>query len=312
MPAKVSVLITVTGMDQPGVTSALFEVLAQHGVELLNVEQVVIRGRLTLGVLVSCPLDVADGTALRDDVAAAIHGVGLDVAIERSDDLPIIRQPSTHTIFVLGRPITAGAFSAVAREVAALGVNIDFIRGISDYPVTGLELRVSVPPGCVGPLQIALTKVAAEEHVDVAVEDYGFAWRTKRLIVFDVDSTLVQGEVIEMLAARAGAQGQVAAITEAAMRGELDFAESLQRRVATLAGARDGDRRRRRAARTDARCSDHDPDLAASGFSLRCGFRRLSADHRAARTRVDVGFRCVQRAGNRRWHSYRPGRGADC
>lgn len=132
MPAKVSVLITVTGMDQPGVTSALFEVLAQHGVELLNVEQVVIRGRLTLGVLVSCPLDVADGTALRDDVAAAIHGVGLDVAIERSDDLPIIRQPSTHTIFVLGRPITAGAFSAVARGVAALGVNIDFIRGISD------------------------------------------------------------------------------------------------------------------------------------------------------------------------------------
>lgn len=236
MPAKVSVLITVTGMDQPGVTSALFEVLAQHGVELLNVEQVVIRGRLTLGVLVSCPLDVADGTALRDDVASAIHGVGLDVAIERSDDLPIIRQPSTHTIFVLGRPITAGAFSAVAREVAALGVNIDFIRGISDYPVTGLELRVSVPPGCVGPLQIALTKVAAEEHVDVPVEDYGLAWRTKRLIVFDVDSTLVQGEVIEMLAARAGAQGQVAAITEAAMRGELDFAESLQRRVATLAG----------------------------------------------------------------------------
>lgn len=74
MPAKVSVLITVTGMDQPGVTSALFEVLAQHGVELLNVEQVVIRGRLTLSVLVSCPLDVADGTALRDDVAAAIHG----------------------------------------------------------------------------------------------------------------------------------------------------------------------------------------------------------------------------------------------
>lgn len=116
MPAKVSVLITVTGMDQPGVTSALFEVLAQHGVELLNVEQVVIRGRLTLGVLVSCPLDVADGTALRDDVASAIHGVGLNVAIERSDDLPIIRQPSTHTIFVLGRPITAGAFSAVARK----------------------------------------------------------------------------------------------------------------------------------------------------------------------------------------------------
>ena len=229
-------LITVTGVDQPGVTSALFEVLARHGIELLNVEQVVIRRRLTLGVLVSCPPAVADGPALRDDVRAAIHGLGLDVTIERSDDLPIIREPSTHTIFVLGRPITAAAFGALAREVAALGVNIDFIRGVSDYPVTGLELRVSVPPGVTGRLKAVLSRVSIAERVDVAVEDYGLYWRTKRLIVFDVDSTLVQGEAIEMLAARAGAEGQVAAITEAAMRGELDFAESLQQRVATLAG----------------------------------------------------------------------------
>jgi phosphoserine phosphatase len=232
----VSVLITVTGVDQPGVTSALFEVLSRHGVELLNVEQVVIRGRLTLGVLVCCPPEVADGTALRDDVATAIHRVGLDVTIERSDDVPIIRAPSTHTIMVLGRPITAQAFGAVAREVAALGVNIDLIRGVSDYPVTGLELRVSVPPGAEAELQTTLTRVAGEEGVDVALEAYSLDRRAKRLIVFDVDSTLVQGEVIEMLAARAGAQGKVAAITEAAMRGELDFAESLQQRVATLAG----------------------------------------------------------------------------
>ncbi|HZC51267.1 MAG TPA: phosphoserine phosphatase SerB [Mycobacterium sp.] len=235
-PYKVSVLITVTGADHPGVTSALFDVLSQHGVELLNVEQVVIRGRLTLGVLVSCSPEVAESPALRADVETAIHGVGLDVSIERSDDVPIIRQPSTHTIFVLGRPITAGAFGAVAREAAALGVNFDVIRGISDYPVTGLELRVSVPPGADGRLRTALNRVSSEEHVDIAVEDYGLAWRTKRLIVFDVDSTLVQGEVIEMLAARAGAEGTVAAITEAAMRGELDFAQSLQQRVATLAG----------------------------------------------------------------------------
>ena len=235
-PPKVSVLITVTGVDQPGVTSALFEVLSRHGVELLNVEQVVIRGRLTLGVLLCCPPEVVDAGVLRDDVESAIRGVGLDVSIERSDDVPIIREPSTHTIFVLGRPITARAFGAVAREVAALGVNIDLIRGVSDYPVTGLELRVSVPPGADGPLRNALTRVAADEHVDIAVEEYSLERRAKRLVVFDVDSTLVQGEVIEMLAAHAGAQGKVAAITEAAMRGELDFAQSLQQRVATLAG----------------------------------------------------------------------------
>ena len=235
-PRKVSALITVTGHDKPGVTSALFEVLSGHKVELLNVEQVVIRGRLTLGVLVSAPLEVAEGRALRDEVEAAIHAVGLDVSIERSDDVPIIREPSTHTIVVLGRPITAEAFGAVAQEVAALGVNIDLIRGVSDYPVTGLELRVSVPPGIGGQLQAVLTRVAAEVGVDMALEDYSLSRRAKRLIVFDVDSTLIQQEVIEMLAARVGAQDAVAAITEAAMRGELDFAESLHQRVATLAG----------------------------------------------------------------------------
>jgi phosphoserine phosphatase len=234
----VSALITVTGHDKPGVTSALFEVLSGHEVELLNVEQVVIRNRLTLGVLVSAPLDVAEGRALRDEVEAAIHGVGLDVTIERSDDLPVIRDPSTHTIMVLGRPITAEAFGTVAHEVAALGVNIDLIRGVSDYPVTGLELRVSVPRGVGGQLQEVLTRVAADVGVDVALEDYSIARRAKRLIVFDVDSTLIQQEVIEMLAARAGALDAVAAITDAAMRGELDFAESLHRRVATLAGLR--------------------------------------------------------------------------
>jgi phosphoserine phosphatase len=232
----VSALITVTGVDKPGVTSALFEVLADHKVELLNVEQVVIRGRLTLGVLVSSPPEVAEGKVLRAEVEAAIHAVGLDVSIERSDDLPIIREPSTHTIVVLGRPVTADAFGAVARAVAALGANIDLIRGVSDYPVTGLELRVSVPSGVGGQLQAALTRVAADAGVDVAMEDYSLSRRAKRLIVFDVDSTLIQGEVIEMLAARVGAQDAVAAITEAAMRGELDFAESLHRRVATLAG----------------------------------------------------------------------------
>jgi phosphoserine phosphatase len=235
-PRRVSALITVTGHDKPGVTSALFEVLSGHEVELLNVEQVVIRNRLTLGVLVSAPLDVAEGKVLRDEIEAAIHGVGLDVSIERSDDLRIIREPSTHTIMVLGRPITAEAFGVVAREVAALGVNIDLIRGVSDYPVTGLELRVSVPAGIGGRLQEVLTRVAADVGVDVALEDYSIARRAKRLIVFDVDSTLIQQEVIEMLAARAGALDAVAAITDAAMRGELDFAESLHQRVGTLAG----------------------------------------------------------------------------
>ncbi len=233
---KGPVLITVTRVDQPGVTSALFEVLSRYQVELLNVEQVVVRGRLTLGVLVSVEPAVADGTAFADEVTTAIRGVGLDVTIERSDDAPIIAAPSTHRIVVLGRPVAATALGALAHEIAEIDANIDMIRGVSDYPVTGLELRISVPEGAVGRLQSALSKVAAEQQVDVAFQDASLSRRTKRLIVFDVDSTLIQGEVIEMLADRAGAGDVVAAITEAAMRGELDFAESLHHRVSTLAG----------------------------------------------------------------------------
>lgn len=233
---KVSVLITVTGADRPGVSSALFEVLSRYEVELLNVEQVVIRDRLILGVLVSGAAEVADGASLRTEVSDAIQDLGLDATIERSDDVPIIVDPPTHTIVVLGRPITAAAFGAVARAAAALGVNIDVIRGVSDYPVTGLELRVTVPPGLADQLQAALARVGAQQGIDIAVENYTLERRNKRLIVFDVDSTLIQGEVIEMLAERAGAGEAVAAITEAAMRGELDFTESLHRRVATLEG----------------------------------------------------------------------------
>jgi phosphoserine phosphatase len=232
----VSLLITVSGVDQPGVTSALFEALSRYDVELLNVEQVVIRGRLTLGVLVACSESVAAGAALREDVESAIHGVGLEVTIERSRGLPIIRVPSTHTVVVLGRPITAHAFSALSAELAGLGVNIDAIRGVSDYPVTGLELRVSVPADRAADLTTVLARVGTDEKVDVALEDTSLERRAKRLIVFDVDSTLIQQEVIEMLAERVGAHQAVAAITEAAMRGEIDFAESLRQRVATLEG----------------------------------------------------------------------------
>jgi phosphoserine phosphatase len=233
----VSVLITVTGIDQPGVTSALFDVLSHHRVDLLNVEQVVIRNRLTLGVLIACAPGVAVDNGFRHEVQTAIRRIGLEVTIERSEGgIRVIQVPSTHTIVVLGRPITANAFGALAREAAALGVNIDTIRGVSDYPVTGLELRVSVPPDAGQRLQTALARVAAEELVDIALENYSLERRGKRLIVFDVDSTLIQGEVIEMLAARAGTEAKVVKITEAAMRGELDFEESLRERVATLAG----------------------------------------------------------------------------
>ena len=232
-----TVLITVTGPDRPGVSSVLFAALTRHAVDLLDVEQVVVRGHLTLGAVVAVH---DDPDALREAVEQAIHAIGMQVhtSIEDDDD-PMARRLSTHVVLVLGRPITARAFGMVARALAELGANIDSIRRVADYPVTGLELEVSpTVPHPPGTLRTRLVEVAREAGVDIAVERAGLARRGKRLIVFDVDSTLVQGEVIEMLAAKAGptAEAEVRAVTEAAMRGELDFTASLRRRVAVLAG----------------------------------------------------------------------------
>jgi phosphoserine phosphatase len=236
-----NVLITVTGPDRPGVSSVLFAALTRHGVDLLDVEQVVVRGQLTLGALVATHRD-PDG--LREVVEQAMHAIGMQVStsVETGDD-PAARRHSTHVVLVLGRPITARAFGMVAQALAELGANIDSIRRVADYPVTGLELEVSPDPHDAtthphGTLRARLVEVARRAGVDVAVERAGLARRGKRLIVFDVDSTLVQGEVIEMLAARAGSapEAEVRAVTEAAMRGELDFAASLRRRVAVLGG----------------------------------------------------------------------------
>ncbi len=233
--AATTVLITVTGPDKPGVTSVLLTALARNGVSLLDVEQVVIRGRLTLGVLVSCPRDPED---LQDQLEDAMATVGMQVDVEIGANSVSGARLSTHAVVVLGSPVTARAFSVIARKLAEQNVNIDSIRGIADYPVIGLELMVTAPtdPAAETAMRTVLSVVAAKENVDVAVERAGLARRAKRLIVFDVDSTLIQGEVIEMLAAHAGVEDEVRKVTEAAMRGEIDFAESLRQRVATLAG----------------------------------------------------------------------------
>lgn len=227
------VLITVTGPDKPGVSSVLFAVLTRHGVELLDVEQVVIRGRLVLGVLVATD---GDPEGLQEAVEQAMASVAMSVDVEIDAPDSVAGLGSSHVLIVLGRPVTARAFTEVARRLAGLGVNIDAIQRVADYPVTGLELRVSGAGERDGLLRSTIAEVATDVGLDIGVERAGLARRAKRLVVFDVDSTLVQGELIEMLAEHAGCAAEVRAITEAAMRGELDFERSLRRRVELLAG----------------------------------------------------------------------------
>ncbi|HKS47274.1 MAG TPA: phosphoserine phosphatase SerB [Amycolatopsis sp.] len=235
------VLVTTTGPDKPGVTSVLFAALTRHGVEMLDVEQVVIRGQLVLGVLVGVE---SDPEALQEAVEQAMASVSMHVEVRIGDAIgedPLApgRQGSSHVAVILGRPLTARAFTDVARRIAVLGANIDAIRRIADYPVTGLEIHLSVARDTEradAELRSVLAEVASSGGLDIAIERAGLARRAKRLIVFDVDSTLVQGEVIEMLAAYAGVEPKVREITDLAMRGELNFTESLQRRVALLVG----------------------------------------------------------------------------
>jgi phosphoserine phosphatase len=137
-------------------------------------------------------------------------------------------------VIVLGRPVPPDAVAGAARAIAGIGGNIDAIRRLSDYPVTAFELTVSGAESTA--LRTALAEVSASTGADLAVEQAGLARRSKRLIVLDVDSTLVRGEVIDELAARAGRAAEVARITAAAMNGELDFAASLRARVAALEG----------------------------------------------------------------------------
>lgn len=240
-PTSTPVLITVTGPDKPGVSSVLFAILTRHGVDIIDVEQVVIRGQLVLGVLVTTD---HDPEGLQESTEQAMATVAMRVEVEvGADPVSQARVGSTHVLVVLGHPVTARSFTEVARRLAALGVNIDAIRRVADYPVTGLELRVSVNQDTQeadAELRSMLAEISSRSGLDIAVEREGLARRAKRLVVFDVDSTLIEGEVIEMLAARAGTEDQVRAVTEAAMHGELDFAESLNRRVALLKGVPEG------------------------------------------------------------------------
>jgi phosphoserine phosphatase len=233
---RTALLITLTGRDRPGVTSRLFGVLARFPLSVIDIEQVVIRGRLVLGVLTSSD-EPPDLTAIHRAVTALAADLGLDAEITTGSAEPAgggaAPRGQLH-VTVLGSPLLPDAVAAVAGRIAASGANIDRITRLASDPVTCIELDVSgAEPAH---LRDALALVAADRGVDVAVQRGGLHRRAMRLIVMDVDSTLIQDEVIDLLAERAGCAHEVAKVTESAMRGELDFAASLRERVALLAG----------------------------------------------------------------------------
>ena len=227
-----SLLVTVTGPDHPGVTATLFDAIGRTPVS--DVEQVVLHGRLLLGFVLENP-EPAVEAALHAGAAA----VGVEVTFRQLDEAePGAAENGAatvrHHVVVLGAPLLPAALAAVARGLADCGANIERIHRLSSYPATSYELLVA--GGETGRLRVQLARDAAQHGVDIAVEQASLYRRARRLVVLDVDSTLVQGEVIELLAHEAGCAPEVARVTAAAMAGELDFEQSLRARVALLAG----------------------------------------------------------------------------
>jgi phosphoserine phosphatase len=235
MSLERTLLVTLTGRDRPGVTSRLFTELARFELVVVDTEQIVLRGRLILGVLVDLAgADAAAELALRDGLSQAARDLGLEIEVTVGPEDHGATTPGPLHVTVLGNPLLPAAMAGVAGCIASCGANIDRIVRLASEPVTCIEMDVSGADPDV--LRAELNAQAALLQVDVAVQRSGLYRRAKRLVVMDVDSTLVRGEVIEMLAERAGCALEVAAITEAAMRGELDFEQSLRERVALLAG----------------------------------------------------------------------------
>ena len=228
-----TLLVTVSGEDRPGVTSALFDAIADVGAEVRDLEQVVVRGHLTLALLLA-PGGAMGAERLRDVVSSVGAELGMTVRVESGTGDTQRRRTGRAAVVLLGSPLLASAVAAVTARIASHGANIDRIRRLSRYPVTTVEFDVSGAD--VDRLRRELALESSVHGVDIAVAAGGLARRGRRLVVMDVDSTLIQDEVIELLAGHAGREAEVAAVTAAAMRGELDFADSLRERVAALEG----------------------------------------------------------------------------
>lgn len=229
MSQRSTILVAVHGPDRPGISAGLMDVLTATGAEIYDVEQIVVRGRLTLNLLVG----VEGEKATIRDLLLFGWEERLHIEFEVVDPLPTPIKTMT-VVTVLGERIGPEDFGMVARAIANGGGNIERIFRLSRYPVLSYELTVS--NGDIHKVREQLIAAAAERPIDIAIQPEGLERRAKRMVVLDVDSTLIDNEVINLLADEAGVGDEVSAITLAAMRGEIDFEQSLKERVALLAG----------------------------------------------------------------------------
>ena len=241
-------LATIQGTDRPGVTASLMQILAEHDAFILDIGQADIHSNLNLGILFQTT-EEASGKILKD---LLFRSYEMGVSIRFS---PITNENYTHwveaqgknryIITVVAHKITAEMLAALTEEAASQGLNIDNIRRLTGRiplekdaraPMASIEFSMRGTPNDLDTLKESLLRISADLNMDISFQRESMFRRMRRLICFDMDSTLIQTEVIDELAIKAGVGDKVKEITERAMRGEIDFRESFTERVALLKG----------------------------------------------------------------------------
>ena len=242
------ILVHVTGGDRPGLTAELSGVLAGYDVDVLDIGQVVIHNFLTLGILIRLP---ANSQPVLKDLLFKAHELGVTMRLHPLDEekysswVGEAHKPR-YIITLLARSVSSSQIAAITKVVSEAGLNIDTIYRLSgrvpldcnDYECSRgcVEFTVRGTPSDVAGLRAQFLEISSKMMVDIGFQEDNIFRRNRRLVAFDMDSTLIQAEVIDELAKEAGVGDQVAAITESAMRGELDFKQSLRKRLSLLEG----------------------------------------------------------------------------
>lgn len=246
---KEIILLNISGEDKPGVTSAITTILAQYQINILDIGQAVIHDTLSLGILIEVP-KAAESSPLLRDILFKAHELNMNIRFQPVEEDNYEswvdgQGKSRHIITLLSRKLSSAHIARVAEIAANHSLNIDNINRLSgrislddttNQTKACVEFSVRGAPSDTAALRAEFLKAASDLDVDIAFQEDNIYRRNRRLVVFDMDSTLIEAEVIDELAKEAGVGEQVSEITEAAMRGEIDFNESFRRRMALLKG----------------------------------------------------------------------------
>lgn len=243
------VLLNISGSDQPGVTSKLTDILAQHNVNILDIGQAVIHDDLGLGILLEVP-ETSESSPILKDLLFKAYEIGLNIKFtpigeDKYNEWVDNQGKERFIITLISKKLTAQQLSQVTKVISEQGLNIDVISRLSGrIPLSNkqsanksvVEFSVRGTAKDIGNMKTRFIEISGSTGVDIAFQEDNIYRRNRRLVCFDMDSTLIQAEVIDELARKMGVYEQVSSITEAAMRGDIDFNDSFKQRIALLKG----------------------------------------------------------------------------